>query len=358
MQLAASDIFVRTADLSFADCRKPGFRRVPRGKGFVYHAPTGRPLRDKNHLARIHALVLPPAWRDVWICTDPDGHLQATGIDARGRKQYRYHPHWTVHRNLAKFDGLATFARALPAVRRRVHRDMGLPGIPRDKVLACIVHLLDTAHLRIGNDRYAKENDSYGLTTIRNKHVTVRGGDVQFSFRAKSGKVCTARVHDPAAAKIVRRCQELPGQELFAYLDDAGVAHDVASNDVNEYLERAAGFRATAKDFRTWGGTVVAAETLLGWDAPTASAPISAAELKRRETAAVRAAATALSNTVATCRKFYVHPILIEAYTDGRLHAALHAVGRARSPRELRVVERALTRLLKPSKARASRRPR
>lgn len=353
MELAATPDAARGASLRFADCRAPGIVRVRRGKGFAYRAHASGIVRDKQHLARIRALAIPPAWEDVWICTDPDGHLQATGTDARGRKQYRYHAAWTAHRNAAKFAGLLEFARVLPLVRRRIARDLAFPGMPKEKILACIVHLLDEVHIRIGNDRYAKENDSYGLTTIRRHHAKVQGGEVRFCFRAKSGKPCTTRLHSPTAARIVRRCQELPGQELFSYLDDEGAARGVTSSDVNEYLEAAAQLGITAKDFRTWGGTVVATDTLLSMpDPPTAGAPLSDAECKRRELAAVRAAATALSNTISTCRKFYVHPQLMQWYTSGRLHEALRAVSGSRSPRELDVTERALAHLMRRSMAR------
>ncbi|HZW07681.1 MAG TPA: hypothetical protein VFF65_11220 [Phycisphaerales bacterium] len=343
MELAPPTAAAREAALRYADCRAPGIRRLRRGRGFAYVDACGSRVSDKATLDRIAALVIPPAWEDVWICADPDGHLQATGTDVRGRKQYRYHAGWSHHRNLSKFAGLADFARLLPAIRRRVSRDMGLPGMPRDKVLACVVHLLDAAHIRIGNDEYARSNNSYGLTTMRNEHAKVRGDEVRFCFRAKSGKQCEARVHDPAAARIVRRCQDLPGQELFTYIDEAGAARDVSSGDVNDYLASACGARITAKDFRTWGGTIVAARTLLAMEpaAPDARAPT----LKRRELAAVRAAAAALCNTVATSRKYYVHPEVISADRDGRLRAAVDSAGR--SPRELRQVERAVAALLR-----------
>lgn len=353
MELAATPAAARGANLRFADSSAPGIVRVRRGKGFAYRGASGAILKDEAHLARIRALAIPPAWENVWICTDPDGHLQATGTDARGRKQYRYHAGWTAHRNAAKFAGLLDFARVLPRVRRRVKRDLALPGMPKDKVLACIVHLLDEVHIRIGNDKYAKENDSYGLTTIRRHHATVQGGEVRFNFRAKSGKQCSTRLHSPTAARIVRRCQDLPGQVLFAYLDDEGATRDLTSSDVNEYLEAAALIGITAKDFRTWGGTVVAAETLLAIpDQPTAAAPLNETKLKQRELAAVRAAAHALSNTVSTCRKFYVHPQLMGWYKSGRLHEALRDVGASRSPRELEITERALAHLMRRSIAR------
>lgn len=350
MELVPSTHTARAASLRFADCRAHGIRRVRRGRGFAYLTPAGARLKDPAHLDRIRALAIPPAWQSVWICSDHDGHLQATGTDARGRKQYRYHAHWTAHRNAAKFAALVQFARVLPRIRRRVARDLSRAAMPKGKVVACIVHLLDQVHIRIGNDRYAEENDSYGLTTIRRHHAKVKGSEVRFSFRAKSGKRCDARVNDPAIARIVRRCQELPGQELFSFVDDDGVTRDVTSGDVNEYLALAAAWGATAKDFRTWGGTVVAAQTLLSsGHHPVPARPLSDAEIKRREVAAVKAASAALSNTVATCRKFYVHPQLIGWYRAGRLGHAVRATAGTRTPRELDAVERALAWLLNAS---------
>ncbi len=310
----------------------------------------GKRLTRQRDLARITALVIPPAWGDVWISPYANGHLQATGMDVRGRKQYRYHAEWTLHRNLMKFSGLLDFGRALPRIRRRVRRDMGKRGLAKDKVAACVVRLLDETHIRIGNAEYAKSNESYGLTTIFDEHARIVGDEIRFHFKAKSGKVCETVVHSPQAARIAKNCQDLPGHELFAYLDNRGESRDIGSQDINDYLFEASGLPLTAKDFRTWSGTTVAAETLMRLGPPvdkrTGNA-ISAAELKRRETQAVKAAALALFNTVATCRKFYVHPQLIEAYADGRLGRAYAMAEKRRLPRELKVAERAVLGLLR-----------
>ena len=349
MKLLHPKIAARKAALHYINPSKPGFSRVRRGKSFVFLTAQGRPVKDKKQLERLRSLVIPPAWENVWICSNPNGHLQATGIDARGRKQYIYHAQWTAHRNLNKFAGLLDFARVLPRIRTRVDRDLKLRGVPREKVLACVIHLLDTALIRIGNSEYARDNESHGLTTLLNRHADVRGSEIRFQFRAKSGKVCDATLHDPVAAKIVRVCQDLPQQELFAYRDAKGGLHDVSSGDVNRYLREITGLEVTAKDFRTWGGTVVALETLLDFGLPVESETgeaISKTELKRREVASVRAAADALNNTIATCRRFYVHPGLINAYARGRLQLELDAVRARRGARRLTTPERVLERLL------------
>lgn len=348
MRLDSSKHAARQASLHFCCDDVPGFTRHRHGNAFRYADAKGK-APGAAHLKRITSLVIPPAWKDVWISPFPNGHLQATGVDARGRKQYRYHADWTKHRNLSKFTGLLDFAKALPGIRRRVRRDMLTRGLHKDKVCACVVRLLDETHIRVGNAEYAKSNDSYGLTTILDEHARITGGDIRFHFRAKSGKVCDIVVHSPEAAKIAKHCQDLPGHELFAYIDSHGKPRDIGSADINEYLFTVSGLPLTAKDFRTWGGSVVAAETLMKFGEPLnaeTGEPISAAELKRRETQAVKAAALTLYNTVATCRKFYVHPQLIEAYADGRLAKAFEAAVRGKSPRELKGAERALLGLL------------
>jgi DNA topoisomerase-1 len=284
----------------------------------------------------------------VWVCATPNGHIQATGKDARGRRQYRYHDDWTAQRNLHKFGTLLEFASHLPLIRQRVERDMRRPGMPRDKVAACIVHLMDRTLIRVGNSEYARDNDSYGLTTIRNNHAKVRGGHIRFYFKGKSGKVCDLEIDSPLAARIVRRCQELPGQELFCYQDDSGRVHDIGSAEVNEYLKAITGQPITAKDFRTWGGTCAAAERLARMPPPSSGLPMGRGDLKRREMEAVRAAAAALGNTPAVCRKFYIHPIVVQAYAAGRLHAAF-ARARAGTPRGLSGRERAVMTLLHSS---------
>jgi DNA topoisomerase-1 len=346
VKLAEPAAAARKAGLRYVSRTSPGIRREVRGKGLVYRLPNGGLVRDKPTLERIRRLAVPPAWENVWICPLADGHIQATGYDVKGRLQYRYHGDWTAVRNGHKFDTLCDFARALPAIRRRVSRDLRLPGMPRNKVCACVVLLMDRTMIRIGNSEYARDNESYGLTTIRNRHAKVRGSKVRLCFKGKSGVVCDVEVESPRAAAIVRRCQELPGQELFCYQDDAGKVHDIGSGDVNEYLREITGEEVTAKDFRTWGGTCAAAARLLRMPAPGPGIAMGKGDIKRREVEAVRAAAAALSNTVAVCRKFYVHPGVIEAYASGRLHGTSR---RARAGQGLSAVERVVAAVLKRS---------
>ncbi|MEA2645141.1 MAG: topoisomerase, partial [Chloroflexota bacterium] len=302
------------AGLRFVSDRTPGVRRLRAGKGFRYVDPDGRAVRGREELARIAALVIPPAWTDVWICPHPRGHIQATGRDARGRKQYRYHERWREVRDADKFERMMAFGRALPRIRRRVARDLNRRGLPRERVLATVVRLLDQTLIRVGNEEYARENRSFGLTTLRNRHVDVKGAEVRFNFRGKSGKVHAIDVQDPRVARIIRRLQELPGQEVFQYLDDEGEVRRVDSDDVNEYLRAIAGDDFTAKDFRTWNGTVIAAEALQAMREVT-----SDAEAKRNVLRAIESVAGRLGNTVAVCRRCYVHPAVPEAYLDGTL---------------------------------------
>lgn len=317
----------------------PGFRRVPSGDGFDYLDADGRPLRDETHLRRIRSLAIPPAYTDVWICPRPDGHLQATGRDARGRKQYRYHPYWQVLRDCDKFDRMLAFGEALPRIRARVRRDLALRGLPREKVLAALVHLLDTTFIRVGNDEYARHNGSFGLTTLRNRHAAVRGDTLRLKFKGKSGVVHDIAVTDRPLARLVRRCQELPGQELFQYIDDEGQARTVGSSDVNDYLRGVSGSEFTAKDFRTWHGSVQALERL---SALTASSPT---EAKRLVKAALSDVAARLGNTVAVCRKSYVHPRIVAAFLDGSLAAAPRSA--APAGRGLAAAERRLMAFLR-----------
>lgn len=334
--------------LRFTNDRQPGYARQRRGSGFIYlHPSSKRRLRSKADHKRIASLAIPPAWQKVWICRLPNGHLQATGIDARGRKQYIYHPDWSHTRNVRKFDRMLAFGRSLPDIRRSVDRDLRLPGLPRDKVIACVVRLVDRTLIRIGNDEYAKDNKSYGLTTMRNGHVTVTGSEMKFQFAGKSGQRVQQTIGDAKAARIVRRCQDLPGQELFEYMDADGERHDLGSADINEYLSRITNEPFTAKDFRTWGGTVVAADTLRASQPVPKRLPDRARETKRLEVLAVTCAADALGNTVATCRKFYVHPKLIEVYGNGDLHRAFKAARRRQAPPRMTLAERAVLRLLK-----------
>ena len=304
----------KEAGLRYVSDETPGVRRVRAGHGFRYIGLDGKPVRDAETLARIRSLAVPPAWTDVWICPRSDGHLQTTGRDARGRKQYRYHPRWRTVRDDTKYHRLIAFAEALPVIRAKTEEHLKLPGLPREKVLATVVRLLELTHIRVGNDEYARTNHSYGLTTLKDQHARIRGSTVRFRFRGKSGVRHAVELHDRRLARIVRRSQELPGQELFQYVDDDGGVRDVGSADVNDYLREITGQEFTAKDFRTWTGTVLAACQLC------ALAPAkSVREAKRNVVAAVRVVAERLGNTVAVCRKCYVHPAVLDAYLAGSL---------------------------------------
>jgi DNA topoisomerase I len=307
----------RAAGLRHVHDDRPGLRRIPAKNGFRYADADGRPVRDAATLARIRALAIPPAWRDVWICPSPDGHLQATGRDAKGRKQYRYHPRWRHVRDDVKYERMLAFGLALPAIRAQVDAALALPGLPRDKVLATVVHLLQATMMRIGNEEYVRDNRSYGLTTLRNRHVRIDGSKVRFRFRGKSGVQHDVTVTDRRLARIIRRTRDLPGQDLFQYVDDEGQLHSIGSGDVNDYLRAISGSDYTAKDFRTWHGSVLAAQALLACG-PAASA----ADAKKNVVRAVEAVARRLGNTPAVCRKCYVHPAVIDAYLGGVTVAA------------------------------------
>ena len=300
------------ASLKYVTDESPGIRRKKAGTGFTYVDAKGKRVRDETTLRRIKSLVIPPAWTEVWICPDADGHLQATGLDARHRKQYRYHPRLREVREQTKYNRMLDFARALPGIRRRVERDLKLPGLPREKVLAAVVRLLETTFIRIGNEEYKKQNKSYGLTTMHNEHAKVRGSQIHFHFRGKSGVRHAIDLEDPRLARIVRACQDLPGEELFGYRDDAGQAHDIGSGDVNEYLRDITGQEFTAKDFRTWAGTVLAARALQELEAAG-----TAGKRKKNIVAAVESVAKRLGNTRAVCRKCYIHPAVLDTYLDG-----------------------------------------
>ena len=301
------------AGLVYTSDDEPGIRRVRRGKGFAYLDPDGRPVRDAATIDRIRALAIPPAWEDVWICARPRGHLQATGRDARGRKQHRYHDRWREIRDAGKFDRMAGFGKALPRIRRRVRDDLRREGLPKEKVVATIVRLLETTFARVGNEEYAKQNNSFGLTTLRNRHVDVRGSTVHFLFKGKSGVEVAVGVTDRRVARVIRRCEDLPGQHLFQYLDADGDRKTVTSDDVNEYLRDAAGGDYSAKDFRTWAGTVLAACALR-----EAASFESETEARRKVVAAIDRVARKLGHTRAVCRKAYVHPAVIAAYMAGQ----------------------------------------
>jgi DNA topoisomerase-1 len=299
--------------LRYVSDKRPGISRQRRGKAFTYATPDGRTLRDKDALARIRSLAIPPAWTRVWICPFENGHIQATGRDARGRKQYRYHPDWREVRDGNKYERVLAFGRKLPAIRRRVAADLRRKGMPRQKVLATVVRLLETTLIRVGNDEYAATNGSYGLTTLRNRHAKVTGEKITFGFSGKGGKKHSIDVRDGTIAKLVRRCQELPGQELFTYVDEAGEARDVTSEDVNSYLREIAGTEFSAKDFRTWAGTVLAATALREFDVFQ-----SQRQAKHQISQAIEAVAQILGNTPAICRKCYVHPRILDTHFAGQ----------------------------------------
>ena len=303
-----------SAGLRYVSDGRAGVRRKKAGTGFSYGRVDGLKLTEKDVLTRIKALAIPPAWTEVWICPFADGHLQATGRDAKGRKQYRYHPLFREVRESTKYEHVVAFADALPAIREKVQEHMALRGLPREKVLATVVHLLETTLIRVGNDDYAKQNNSYGLTTLKNRHVSVDGNEVRFRFTGKSGKQWSLRVRDRRIAKIIKACQDLPGQELLQYVDEAGNCQDVTSSDVNDYLNEITGKDITAKDFRTWAGTVLAAMALNELESFD-----SAAQAKRNLRAAIEKVAGKLGNTPTICRKCYVHPEVLNSYLDGKL---------------------------------------
>jgi DNA topoisomerase-1 len=292
----------------------PGIRRKRAGRYFAYIGVDGRPVRNPVELRRIKALAIPPAWAGVWICSSAEGHLQATGCDAKGRKQYRYHLQWQAIREETKYHRMLAFGQVLPRVRAQVERHLSLPGLPREKVLATVVRLLDTTFIRVGNEEYARTNRSFGLTTLRNHHVGITGGTLRFQFRGKSGKLHTIDLNNRRLANIVKRCQELPGYELFQYLDNNSQCQTIDSTDVNAYLREIAGQGFTAKDFRTWAGTVLTAVALRECEAYT-----SQTQAKKNIVHALAAVAARLGNTPTICRKCYVNPAVLDGYLDGSL---------------------------------------
>jgi DNA topoisomerase I len=304
--------------LVYVNDADPGVRRRRTGKGFAYYRPNGALVRDRTALARIRALAIPPAWTDVWISPVSNGHIQATGRDARGRKQYRYHAAFREQREQAKYEHMLEFAGALPAIRQQVARDMTLPGIPRRKALATVVHLLDTTLIRVGNADYAEQNKSYGLTTLKDRHATINGGELRFDFVGKSGKRWRLQMRDRRLAKIVKTMQDLPGQHLFQYLDEDGAPQKISSSDVNTYLRDVSGADLTAKDFRTWAGTVLAAVALCEFEEVD-----NAAAAKRNVRRAIEKVASRLGNTPTICRKCYVHPEILGSYMDQTLIATV-----------------------------------
>ncbi|MEP7245234.1 MAG: DNA topoisomerase IB [Gammaproteobacteria bacterium] len=348
----------RAEGLRYTTDESPGLKRVSRGRSFGYVHPDGRRVTDEATLARIRSLAIPPAYKKVWICVHPNGHLQATGRDARGRKQYRYHPRWRTTRDATKFDRMLEFGRALPRIRRRVSLDLRKPGLPRDKVLATIVRLLESTLVRVGNEEYARTNGSFGLTTLRNRHVELKGETVHLEFRGKSGIPHRVSVTDRAVARIVRGCRDIPGQELFQWVDADGERHRIDSNDVNDYLRDASGGAFTAKDFRTWFATLEALALLRKRRATTER------EARKHVVETVEAVARKLGNTPSICRKCYIHPLVLSSYSEGKLLLLNGAAGplalrrllkparvtRARGTRPTpRVVVSAISRLVSPT---------
>lgn len=312
------------AGLTYANDDDPGLSRVAARSGFSYRDPQGRAVKDEATLARIRALAIPPAWTEVWICRSPRGHIQATGRDQKGRKQYRYHPDFREAQDGAKFERMIGFGRALPRLRARVERDLARRGLPREKVLAAVVRLMELTLIRVGNEAYARENKSFGLTTLRDRHATISGGGATFEFRGKSGKVHVTGFRDRRLARIVKACQDLPGQRLFQYQDADGQQRAVESADVNAYIREALGGDYSAKDFRTWAGTLAAARGLV-----SRGKAGDAAEARRHVVACVKAVAALLGNTAAVCRGSYIHPLVLEAYERGVL--PLKATGSPRA---------------------------
>ncbi|MGQ0655642.1 MAG: DNA topoisomerase IB [Betaproteobacteria bacterium] len=325
------------AGLRYVSDATQGIARRRAGNGFTYAGADGEAIRDRAMLSRIRALAVPPAWERVWICARDDGHIQATGFDARGRKQYRYHRRWRAVRDDTKYGRMIEFAAALPRMRRRVARDLARPGLPREKVLALVVALLDRTHIRVGNEAYARDNDSFGLTTLREQQARVQGATLRFEFRGKSGVEHRIALTDGKLAAIVRRMQDLPGEELFCYVDDGGESRAVTSSDVNAYLKETAGEGFTSKDFRTWAGTLHFAQLLRGCEPPR-----SQQAAKRNVAAAIEAVAKRLGNTKAVCRTCYIHPAVLSGYEEGWLRGAMRS----------RSAEKAVAQLLRAGRRR------
>jgi DNA topoisomerase-1 len=331
------------AGLVYLADESPGIRRKKSGNGFTYVDDKKRTVTDPQTLARIRHLAIPPAWHDVWIAPSDRGHIQAAGRDDRGRKQYRYHEKWREVRDENKYGHMIAFAKALPKIRRAVARDLRGKGLPREKVLAAVIKFMEATLIRVGNEEYAKNNHSYGLTTLRDRHARIARGKVKLEFRGKSGKEHEFEVNDPRLAEIARQCQHLPGQELFQYIDETGEIRDIGSADVNQYLRQISGADFTAKDFRTWAGTVLAAQALAElrkFD--------SQAQAKRNIVKAIESVAAKLGNTKAVCRKCYIHPDILESYMDGQLveNLARRAARMAKSKAKLRPQEAAVLALL------------
>jgi DNA topoisomerase I len=330
------------AGLRYVSDTMPGIRRKKTGSGFSYVGSDGRTIKDAAELERIRSLAIPPAYTDVWICPTPNGHIQATGRDARRRKQYRYHPRWREVRDETKFGRVLAFSDVLPRIRRRIQGDLSKQGLPREKVLATVVRLLDCTGIRIGNDEYARSNRSFGLTTLRDRHVEISGSNIRFEFRGKSGKAYNVSLNDRRLARIVQRCQALPGEDLFQYLDDDGVRQTVGSGDVNDYLRTISGQEFTAKDFRTWAGTKLAVAALTEMGTWT-----SQRQAKKNILRAIDRVAEQLNNTRAVCRKYYVHPAVLDAYTAGTMLETMQNGTSLTGKKELKTDEAAVAGLLR-----------
>jgi DNA topoisomerase-1 len=328
----------RAARLRYINDRRPGITREGVSGGFLYRDPRGARITDPAELARIKALAIPPAWSEVWICPQENGHLQATGRDARRRKQFRYHPRWRRIRDETKYEHMLDFGRSLPAIRRRVEADLGRPGLPREKVLAAVVRLLEDTLARVGNPEYAAQNRTFGLTTLRNRHVRITRGQIELDFRAKHGIRHVSRVSDRKLARVVKNCRDLPGSELFQYIDEAGERHCIDSADVNDYLREISGRDITAKDFRTWAATNLA---ILALAAREEEKPTRKGQIE-----AIRQVARRLGNTPAICRKCYIHPAVLEGYLNGDLRRMLAAVGEVEEIAEVWRIERTVMRFL------------
>jgi DNA topoisomerase-1 len=332
----------QAAGLRYVSDIQPGIRRKKAGKGFTYIGTDGKTIRDPKELARIRSLAIPPAYTDVWICPSPNGHIQATGRDARGRKQYRYHPKWREVRDETKFGRMLAFSEVLSKIRARLDRDLNLPGLTREKVLATVVSLLECTRIRVGNDEYTKANRSYGLTTLQDRHVEISGSTLRFEFRGKSGKTHKVDLNDRRLARIVQHCQAVPGEDLFQYIDDDGVRQAVGSGDVNDYIKEISGEEFTAKDFRTWAGTLLAVAALSEVGAWTTQRQAKSNILR-----AIDQVAEQLNNTRAVCRKYYVHPAVVESYLGGTMMERLQQNGtKAAAKDALTAEEQAVVRLL------------
>ena len=336
------EISARDAGLRYVNDGTPGISRRRSGRGFSYVRPDGKTVRDGETLRRIRSLAIPPAWTDVWISPDAKGHIQATGRDARRRKQYRYHPAWHEVRHETKFGRMLAFSEALPTIRRAIETDLALPGLPRRKVLATVVRLLECTQIRVGNDEYARANDSYGLTTLRDHHVEISGSTLRFEFKGKSGKVHTVDLADRRLARIVARCQAIPGEDLFQYIDEEGERQTIGSGDVNDYIREIAGDEFSAKDFRTWAGTMLACEALLEIGAARTKKDAKANVLR-----AIDRVAEQLNNTRAVCRKYYIHPEVLSVYGEGLLGTILEGAKRKARGSGLGGLESRVMKLLK-----------